>query len=205
MDRHPELLEPVGTTDDIISKATVFTQENALGSLIADAMKDAMQSDFSFMNPGGIRADLPKGSIVYSDLFRIQPFGNQLVKMTLTGAQIKTLLQQQWGASASDTKTLQISGLKYTADFSKPIAERVVSLTKEDGTPIVDTESYTAVVNNFMAAGGDNYTVLTQGLNPTAGSTDIEAFYQYVLKTFNHGTITASVKGRITNTNTQTP
>ncbi|WP_235948757.1 bifunctional 2',3'-cyclic-nucleotide 2'-phosphodiesterase/3'-nucleotidase [Paenibacillus glycinis] len=205
LERHPELLEPVGTTDDIISKANAYTQENALGSLIADAMKDAMQSDFSFMNPGGIRADLPKGSIVYSDLFRIQPFGNQLVKMTLTGAQIKTLLQQQWGASASDTKTLQISGLKYTADFSKPIAERVVSLTKEDGTPIVDTDSYTAVVNNFMAAGGDNYTVLTQGLNPTAGSTDIEAFYQYVLKTFNHGKITASLKGRITNTNTQTP
>ncbi|SFI91291.1 2',3'-cyclic-nucleotide 2'-phosphodiesterase / 3'-nucleotidase / 5'-nucleotidase [Paenibacillus sp. UNC496MF] len=205
LERHPELQEPVGTTTDIISKANAYTQENALGNLIADAMKDAMQSDFSFMNPGGIRADLPKGSIVYSDLFRIQPFGNQLVKMTLTGAQIKTLLQQQWGASPSDTKTLQISGLKYTADFSKPIAERVTSLTKEDGTPIDDAGEYTAVVNNFMAAGGDNYTVLTQGKNPTAGSTDIEAFYQYVLKTFNHGTITADLKGRITNTNTTTP
>ncbi|MFC4809186.1 bifunctional 2',3'-cyclic-nucleotide 2'-phosphodiesterase/3'-nucleotidase [Paenibacillus sp. GCM10023250] len=205
LDRHPELLEPVGTTTDIISKANAYTQENALGSLIADAMKDAMQSDFAFMNPGGIRADLPKGPIVYSDLFRIQPFGNQLVKMTLTGAQIKTLLQQQWGASPSDTKTLQISGLKYTADFSKPIAERVTSLTKEDGTPIEDTAEYTAVVNNFMAAGGDNYTVLTEGKNPEAGSTDIEAFYQYVLKTFNHGTITADVKGRITNINTTTP
>ncbi|NBC69767.1 bifunctional 2',3'-cyclic-nucleotide 2'-phosphodiesterase/3'-nucleotidase [Paenibacillus sacheonensis] len=199
--KHPELMEPVGMTADVITKANAYTQENALGSLIADAMKDAMSSDFAFMNPGGIRADLPKGSIVYSDLFRIQPFGNQLVKMTLTGAQIKTLLQQQWGAAAADTKTLQISGLKYTADFSKPITERVVSLTKEDGTPIGDTTEYTAVVNNFMAAGGDNYTVLTQGKNQEAGSTDIEAFYKYVLKTFNHGTITASVKGRITNQN----
>ncbi|QHT63819.1 bifunctional 2',3'-cyclic-nucleotide 2'-phosphodiesterase/3'-nucleotidase [Paenibacillus lycopersici] len=199
--RHPELLEPVGTTAAVIAKENAYTQEIALGSLIADAMKDAMQTDFAFMNPGGIRADLPKGTIVYSDLFRIQPFGNQLVKMTLTGAQIKTLLQQQWGAAAADTKTLQISGLKYTADFSKPIGERVVSLTKEDGTPIEDNTAYTAVVNNFMAAGGDNYTILTQGTNQQAGISDIEAFYNYVLNTFDHGTITASVKGRITNVN----
>ncbi|WP_308638559.1 bifunctional 2',3'-cyclic-nucleotide 2'-phosphodiesterase/3'-nucleotidase [Paenibacillus silvisoli] len=200
--RHPELAQPVGTTDMLYPKANAYTQEIALGSLIADAMKDAMQSDFAFMNPGGIRADLPAGSVLYSDLFRIQPFGNQLVKMTLTGAQIRTLLQQQWGDTPDKTKTLQIAGLKYTADFSKQIAERVVSLTKEDGTPINDTDEYTAVVNNFMAAGGDNYTVLTQGKNPAAGSTDIDAFYNYVLKTFNHGTITASVKGRITNVNT---
>jgi 2',3'-cyclic-nucleotide 2'-phosphodiesterase / 3'-nucleotidase / 5'-nucleotidase len=199
--RHPELMQPVGTTKDIISKADAYTEENALGSLIADAMKDNMQTDFAFMNPGGIRADLPKGSIVYSDLFRIQPFGNQLVKMTLTGAQIKTLLQQQWGATPDLTKTLQIAGLKYTADFSKPIAERVTSLTTEDGTAITDDAQYTAVVNNFMAAGGDNYTILTQGQHPEAGGTDIDAFYAYVLKTFNHGTISASVKGRITNVN----
>ncbi|QHW34967.1 bifunctional 2',3'-cyclic-nucleotide 2'-phosphodiesterase/3'-nucleotidase [Paenibacillus rhizovicinus] len=196
LSRHPELMEPVGTTKAIISKATAFTEENALGSLIADAMKDSMQTDFAFMNPGGIRADMPEGEITYADLFHIQPFGNQLVKMTLTGAQIKTLLQQQWGAT---TMTLQIAGLKYTADFSKPIAERVVSLTKEDGTPITDDGQYTAVVNNFMAAGGDNYTILTQGQHPEAGVTDIDAFYAYILKTFDHGTITASVKGRITN------
>ncbi|SFT01240.1 bifunctional 2',3'-cyclic-nucleotide 2'-phosphodiesterase/3'-nucleotidase [Paenibacillus sp. BC26] len=200
--RHPELALPVGSTETAYKKENAYTQEIALGSLIADAMKDAMQSDFAFMNPGGIRADLPLGNVLYSDLFRIQPFGNQLVKMTLTGAQIKTLLQQQWGETAASTKTLQISGLRYTADFSKPIAERVVALTKEDGTEITDSAEYTAVVNNFMAAGGDNYTVLTQGKNPTAGPTDIDAFYYYVLNTFNHGTITAAVKGRITNINT---
>ncbi|REE92916.1 2',3'-cyclic-nucleotide 2'-phosphodiesterase/3'-nucleotidase/5'-nucleotidase [Paenibacillus taihuensis] len=197
--RHPELSQPVGATTAVIAKANAYTEENALGSLIADAMKDSMQSDFAFMNPGGIRADIPQGPVLYSDLFRIQPFGNQLVKMTLTGAQIKTLLQQQWGATPDQTKTLQISGLKYTADFNKPIEERVVSLTKEDGTPISDTAEYTAVVNNFMAAGGDNYTILIQGKNQIAGSTDIDAFYNYVLKTFNRGTITAATKGRITN------
>lgn len=205
LDRHPELSLPVGKTDNIIAKANAYNQEIELGNLIADAMKDAMQTDFAFMNPGGIRADLPKGEVKYSDLFRIQPFGNQQVKMTLTGAQVRTLLQQQWGEKASDTKTLQISGLKYTADFGKPIAERVTVLTKEDGTPITDTAEYTVVVNNFMAAGGDNYKVLPEGKNQVAGGTDIDAFYNYVLKTFNRGTITSSLKGRITNINVPAP
>ncbi|MFC4100873.1 bifunctional 2',3'-cyclic-nucleotide 2'-phosphodiesterase/3'-nucleotidase [Paenibacillus xanthanilyticus] len=203
--RHPELSQPVGKTDKAITKANAYNQEIELGNLIADAMKDAMSADFAFMNPGGIRADLPQGEVKYSDLFRIQPFGNQLVKMTLTGAQVKTLLQQQWGEAASDTKTLQISGLKYTADFSKPIAERVTVLTKEDGTAITDTAEYTVVVNNFMAAGGDNYKVLPLGKNQMAGPTDIDAFYNYVLKTFNRGTIASSLKGRITNINVPAP
>lgn len=61
------------------------------------------------------------------------------MKLELTGAQVKTLLQQQWGTNADgtpNTKTLQIAGLKYTADFSKPVAERVTSLSLEDGTPV---------------------------------------------------------------------
>ncbi|TYP68653.1 bifunctional 2',3'-cyclic-nucleotide 2'-phosphodiesterase/3'-nucleotidase [Paenibacillus methanolicus] len=205
LERHPELSQPVGSADKAYAKANAYTQETELGNLIADAMRDSMSTDFAFMNPGGIRADLPKGDVKYSDLFRIQPFGNQLVKMTLTGAQVKKLLQQQWGAADSDTKTLQISGLKYTADFNKPIADRVVSLAKEDGTPITDTAEYTVVVNNFMAAGGDNYKVLLEGKNPAAGSTDIDALYNYVLKIFKKGTITASLKGRITNIAKTTP
>ncbi|SEO19248.1 bifunctional UDP-sugar hydrolase/5'-nucleotidase [Paenibacillus sp. OV219] len=201
LDRHPELSQPVGTADQVYSNINAHTEEIALGSLIADAMKDSMHADFAFMNPGGIRADLPRGNVLYSDLYRIQPFGNQLVKLTLTGAQIRTLLQQQWGDTPNKIKTLQISGLKYTADFSKPITKRVISLTKEDGITISDSEEYSAVVNNFMASGGDNFTVIMQGANPVAGVTDIDALYNYVLKTFKHGTITASVKGRITNLN----
>lgn len=206
--KHPELTQPVGTTDGTITRTDAYNKESNLGNLIADAMRTAdfgdgkAAADFAFMNPGGIRADLPKGNVSFGDLAKIQPFGNTLVKLTLTGEQIKTLLQQQWAVKAdgtADTKTLQISGLKYTANMYLPVAERVATLTKADGTPISMTESYTAVVNNFMAAGGDNYSVLTKASSSLAGPIDLDVFYDYIVKTFKGGAITAAFEGRITN------
>ncbi|QUL56598.1 bifunctional 2',3'-cyclic-nucleotide 2'-phosphodiesterase/3'-nucleotidase [Paenibacillus tritici] len=209
LDKHPELSKPVGTTDGTVTRTDVYLKEAPLGNLIADAMRQADfkdgaagPADFAFMNPGGIRADLPKGNVAFGDLAKIQPFGNTLVKLTLTGQQIKTLLQQQWAVKAdgtADTKTLQISGLKYTANMYLPVAERVANLTKSDGTPIEMTKSYTAVVNNFMAAGGDNYKVLTQASASLAGPIDLDVFYDYIVDTFKGGAITAAIEGRIIN------
>ncbi|MDG0794317.1 bifunctional 2',3'-cyclic-nucleotide 2'-phosphodiesterase/3'-nucleotidase [Cohnella ginsengisoli] len=203
LDKHPELKNPVGTTDGTIVRTDAYNNEAPLGNLIADAMRSAFPgSDFAFMNPGGIRADLPKGEVKFGDLAKVQPFGNTLVKLTLTGAQIRTLLQQQWGVKAdgtADTKTLQISGLKYTAYKDLPVAQRVTSLTKTDGTPIEDNKEYTAVVNNFMAAGGDNYKVLTEAKSAVVGPTDLDIFYKYIVDTFKGGPITAKIEGRIDN------
>ncbi|MEY8739167.1 bifunctional UDP-sugar hydrolase/5'-nucleotidase [Bacillales bacterium AN1005] len=178
LDKHPELTKPVGTTDGSVTRTDAYNNEAPLGNLIADAMReadfgdDADAADFAFMNPGGIRADLPQGDVTFADLAKIQPFGNTLVKLELTGAQVKTLLEQQWGTNADgtpNTKTLQIAGLKYTADFNKPVAERVTGLSLENGTPIDPAKTYTAVVNNFMAAGGDNYKVLLDAKSSLAG------------------------------------
>ncbi|KAI7256833.1 hypothetical protein KC345_g10917 [Hortaea werneckii] len=80
-----------------------------------------------------------------------------------------------------------------------PVASRVANLTLTDGTPIQMSKSYTAVVNNFMAAGGDNYTVLTKASASLAGPIDLDVFYDYITKTFKGGAITAAVQGRITN------
>ncbi|WNS46542.1 bifunctional 2',3'-cyclic-nucleotide 2'-phosphodiesterase/3'-nucleotidase [Paenibacillus sp. MMS20-IR301] len=206
---HPELSRPVGTTDGTVTRTDVYLKEAPLGNLIADAMRQADfkdgaagPADFAFMNPGGIRADLPKGNVSFGDLAKIQPFGNTLVKLTLTGEQIKTLLQQQWAVKAdgtADIKTLQISGLKYTANMYLPVASRVANLTKTDGTPIEMNKSYTAVVNNFMAAGGDNYKVLPLASKSLAGPIDLDVFYDYIVKKFKGGAITAPIEGRITN------
>ncbi|MHA7582916.1 5'-nucleotidase C-terminal domain-containing protein [Paenibacillus vandeheii] len=208
LDKHPELTKPVGTTDGSVTRTDAYNNEAALGNLIADSMREAdfgdkaSAADFAFMNPGGIRADLPKGDVTFADLAKIQPFGNTLVKLELTGEQIKTLLQQQWGTNADgtpNTKTLQISGLKYTADFNKPVAERVTGLTLEDDTPIDPAKTYTAVVNNFMAAGGDNYKVLVDAKSSLAGPIDLDVFYQYIVDTYKGGAIQAKTEGRITN------
>ncbi|MCQ4085332.1 5'-nucleotidase C-terminal domain-containing protein [Saccharibacillus sp. JS10] len=209
LDKHPELTKPVGTTDGSVTRTDAYNNEAALGNLIADAMRsadfgdNAKAADFAFMNPGGIRADLPKGDVTFADLAKIQPFGNTLVKLTLTGAQIKTLLEQQWGKNAdgtANTKTLQISGLKYKADLNKPVAERVSDLQMADGTAIDPAKSYTAVVNNFMAGGGDNYKVLTEASASLAGPIDLDVFYKYINDTFKGAAITAKVEGRIVNT-----
>jgi 2',3'-cyclic-nucleotide 2'-phosphodiesterase/3'-nucleotidase/5'-nucleotidase len=206
--KHPELTQPVGTTDGTVTRTDVYNKETALGNLIADSMRTADfgdgagAADFAFMNPGGIRADLPKGDVTFGDLAKIQPFGNTLVKLTLTGAQIETLLQQQWAVKPDgtpDTKTLQISGLKYTANMYLPVADRVANLTLSNGTAINPTQNYTAVVNNFMAAGGDNYTILTKASASLAGPIDLDVFYSYIKSAFNGKEIKVAIEGRITN------
>lgn len=212
--KHPELTKPVGTTDGTVTRTDTYIKESSLGNLIADAMRSADfgdgkgVADFAFMNPGGIRADLPTGDVTFGDLAKIQPFGNTLVKLTLTGAQIKTLLQQQWNVKAdgtADVKTLQVSGLKYTANMDLPVAERIASLTLADGKLINPSQSYTAVVNNFMAAGGDNYKVLMDASASVAGPIDLDVFYDYIVKTFKGGAITAPIEGRIVNNNLTAP
>lgn len=209
LEKHPELTKPVGTTDGSVTRTDAYNNEAALGNLIADAMRtadfgdNAEAADFAFMNPGGIRADLPKGDVTFADLAKIQPFGNTLVKLTLTGAQVQELLEQQWGTNADgtpNTKTLQISGLKYKADLNKPVAERVSDLQLADGTAIDPAKSYTAVVNNFMAGGGDNYKVLTKASASLAGPIDLDVFYKYIVDTFKGAAITAKIDGRIANT-----
>ncbi|MCW3793280.1 5'-nucleotidase C-terminal domain-containing protein [Paenibacillus sp. LS1] len=208
LDKHPELTKPVGTTDGSVTRTDAYNNEAPLGNLIADAMRQAdfgdkaSVADFAFMNPGGIRADLPQGDVTFADLAKIQPFGNTLVKLELTGEQVKTLLQQQWGTNADgtpNTKTLQISGLKYAADFNKPVAERITGLSLEDGTTIDPAKTYTAVVNNFMAAGGDSYKVLLDAKSSLAGPIDLDVFYQYIVDTYKGGSIEAKNEGRITN------
>lgn len=93
----------VGTTS---VNLTAMQNDNG-GDLIADSQRKALNTDFAFMNPGGIRADIDASEITWGDLYTVQPFNNDLVKMTMTGQQIRDLLNQQWGKK---TTMLQISG-----------------------------------------------------------------------------------------------
>jgi 5'-nucleotidase len=132
--------------------------ESALGNLIADAQRTAMGTDFAFMNPGGIRADLLAGPVTYGELFTVQPFGNSLVRMDLTGQQIYELLNQQW-LNQPFPRILKTSGLTSTWDINRPVGDRIVEV-RRNGTPIDRQATFSATVNSFMAAGGDNFTVL---------------------------------------------
>jgi 5'-nucleotidase len=121
--------------------------------------------------------------VTFGDLYSVEPFGNTLVAMTLTGAQILGLLEQQWRAvSGPRPRLLQVSeGFRYTWDASRPAGERVVrgSVTIA-GRPLEEGARYRVVVNSFLADGGDGFTVLTEGTEVTGGPLDLDALESHL-------------------------
>jgi 5'-nucleotidase len=146
--------------------------ESALGGLITDAIVAATKEQgvqIGFMNGGGIRKDLETGPgmvATFGNAQAVLPFGNTLVAMDLTGAQLKALLEQQWDhPAASGDSMLQISsGLHYRWDKNLPKGQRVVagSITV-NGVALQDSKTYRVVANNFLAEGGDNFTIFAKG------------------------------------------
>lgn len=187
----------VGVAATDITRTETAAGESALGNLIADAQRTAMNSDVAFMNPGGIRADMTAGEVTWGDLFTIQPFGNDLVQMELTGAQIITLLNQQWsGGNAAQPRILKSSGIQYTWDASAPAEDRVaIGDVNVDGVALELDGIYLVTVNSFIAAGGDNFMVLTEGTNRTIGPVDLDALVDYIEN--QSQPFSASVEGRI--------
>jgi len=189
--------EPVGYIAGTILGRGATTQEEPLGDVIADSQLAATSSAgtgnavVAFMNPGGIRADLvyPQsgtegdGVVTYGEAFTVQPFTNLVETISLTGAQIVTMLQQQFtGLNATAPKVLQVSnGFTYTLDNTKTGADKVVTDSiRLNGSPLVPTATYRVTVNNFLAGGGDNFTVLKEGTDPFVGAIDLDAFTAYL-------------------------
>ncbi|MGX6446108.1 bifunctional 2',3'-cyclic-nucleotide 2'-phosphodiesterase/3'-nucleotidase [Neobacillus sp. K501] len=191
----------VGEAAVEITKVANEAGESALGNLIADSMRDATKSDFAFMNSGGIRDNLNKGPITWGELFAIQPFGNDVVTLTVTGEQIRTLLNQQF--SADRNRIMAISGLKYTWSPEKPLGEKVLDIFLPNGKKIDPKANYTVAVNNFMADGGDGYTILKQGKDRKVWMTDLDALINYVKA--QKQPISAAIEGRILFANDVTP
>jgi 5'-nucleotidase len=182
-----------GITSDIL-RASNAAGESALGDVIADAQLAATapagfgESVVAFMNPGGIRSDLLfvssgaelDGEVTFGEAFGVQPFGNSLVTMTLTGAQIHTLLEQQW-LGQPFPRILQVSdGFTYTWDASQPDGSKVdASTIKIGGVVVVPGSEYRVTVNSFLAVGGDNFSELVNGTNRLGGEVDLDALVTY--------------------------
>jgi 5'-nucleotidase len=178
-----------GSLTHTLSRVPNHTGESRLGDIIADAQLAAMAAEanggavIAFTNPGGIRTDIPKkedGAVSYADLFASQPFRNQLVTLTLTGIQIKDLLEQQW-LDPKRPRILQVSkGFQYVWDAAKPYGEHVMADRMSlNGQQIDPATSYRVTVNSYLALGGDGFAVLKQGTAPRFGIYDIDALYAY--------------------------
>jgi 5'-nucleotidase len=161
--------------------------DHPLGRLIADAQLAATRSNgahVAFTNPGGIRASLHAsgrdGAVTYADAYSVQPFGNSLVTMTLSGKQLKQLLEQQWSATRERARILQPSaGFTYRWNDRRPVGDRIDAMTL-NGRPVHPTDRVRVTVNSFLAAGGDGFRVLREGRERIGGPLDIEAFTDYL-------------------------
>ncbi len=161
--------------------------QSPAGAVIADADLDATRAAgarFALLNPGSVRAAIEPDAnhgITYGALFRTEPFGNNLVTITLTGAQLKDVLEQQWLPTRQQPQILQVSrGFTYAYDATRPMGSRVLAETMRlDGVPIRPGDDYRLTINSFMLAGGDGFTVFGQGRDRVTGVIDVDAAEAY--------------------------
>ncbi|TWG08500.1 bifunctional metallophosphatase/5'-nucleotidase [Saccharopolyspora dendranthemae] len=181
---------PVGSIAGDLPRAAAPSGEAPLGDVIADAQFEATAANspqIAITNPGGIREDLlfpgsPAGEgdgvVTYGEAFAVQPFGNIMQTMTLTGAQLKAVLEQQW--TPEETNVLQVSaGLRYSYSAGAPIGSKVTEISI-NGQPVDPNTPYRVSVNNFLAGGGDGFTELTKGTDIVGGPVDLDAFLGYL-------------------------
>jgi 5'-nucleotidase len=185
----PIAARPAGRIAESLLRDPNRAGESVLGDIVADAQLAATEAEanggavIAVTNPGGIRNSIPKngdGTVTYADVFASQPFRNQLVTMTLTGAQLKTALEQQWTAP-SFPRILQVSrGFGFTWDASRPIGDRVpLEGIMFRGAPIDPKASYRVTVNDFLASGGDGFSTFKDGTERRTGVYDVDALHTW--------------------------
>ena len=186
------------------------SRESTLGDLVADALRDTLApadlggAQIGVANPGGLRAELlyaqsgveGDGVITYAEANNVLPFVNNLWTTTLTGAQFKMLLEEQWQrdlACAVPTRPYLQLGLSdnvtYTYDDSRPEGSRITSITV-DGAPIDLAAPYRIGTFSFLATGGDNFRAFRLGANTRdSGLVDRDGWIDYLASPVNQPTM----------------
>lgn len=205
----------VGSIPSDVTRTQNAAGESAAGDLIADSQlyvtkeKKDGAAVIAFMNPGGIRTDFvfkqssggeKDGDVTFGEAFSVQPFGNNLMTMTLTGADIKDVLEQQFdNPTAGASRILQVSeGFEFSFDRTKPKGSRVLTMTL-GGKTIDPKATYRVTANNFLADGGDLFSAFLRGTERLGGVVDTDALETYLLskdsKKPGVGTIAGRIKG----------
>jgi len=149
-----------------------------LGNLIADAQRAAAAgTDFALMNNGGIRRDLPAGQLTYSDLFELHPFGNSIMRVWITGEQLKVVMER---AVVSGRPSFHISGLTVRYDSRKPSGSRVLQMRKTNGALVQPRRTYVLALGDFLQTGGEGLALLRTLPARRTGKTDLEAMIAYL-------------------------
>jgi 2',3'-cyclic-nucleotide 2'-phosphodiesterase (5'-nucleotidase family) len=174
-----------GAVDSLIGR-TVATlkagmrregDEYGLGRLLADAFRHIGRTDVGLVNNGGIRANLAAGSLSYGALFDALPFQNRLVRISLTGAALREMLEH---ALEPGTPTAHVSGLRVSYDPRRPAGERIRRIRLANDRALDPRRTYTLAVQDFVAAGGDGFAMLPAWPVTDAGLTDLDAVLAYL-------------------------
>jgi 2',3'-cyclic-nucleotide 2'-phosphodiesterase (5'-nucleotidase family) len=152
--------------------------ELVLGNFMADAFRAAGGGDVAVMNRGGVRAPLDSGTVTYGELFEVAPFGNMLVRLTMTGAGLRAWLEKAVGQRSVGAR---LSGLVVTYDSTRAPGSRVVSVTMSDGQPLANERTYRFIYSDFLHANGDGLQA-TEGIQRVEelGIVDIDALIEWV-------------------------
>ena len=206
----PKTSRVIGKITADIVKANNPAGESALGNLLADSQLAATAGDgdgkavIALMNPGGIRTDLVAsqisggeavGEVTYGESFSVQPFGNNLVTLTMTGADITQALEQQFdNPGPGANRILSVSkGFNYTWTAGAPTGKKV-SNVRLNGTDLDPKAGYRVTANNFLTDGGDKFFAFVKGKNRLGGVVDLDAL-EAVLK---KGSVSPPATDRIT-------
>jgi 5'-nucleotidase len=195
VDRYAVAVAPIASriVGHLSAPATRNTEdgESAAADLIADSMLAATRSadnggaQLALVNGTGVRVDLPGGDVRYDTAFAMMPFGNNLVVMTLTGAQLKAALEQQYGQPmrtgfTTPSALAPSAGFSYAVDMAKSAGSRVVDM-RLNGKPIDPRAPYRITLNNYLASGGDNLTTFSTGTDITdKGVIDLDALVAWI-------------------------
>jgi 2',3'-cyclic-nucleotide 2'-phosphodiesterase (5'-nucleotidase family)/predicted AlkP superfamily phosphohydrolase/phosphomutase len=189
----PILGEQVGVAAALVDRSR--GAESKMGNFVSDAIRATYQVDVALQNSGGLRADFNPGPITKGDVFAVLPFGNLVVTGKIKGSDLLAALENGVSdVSGSAGRFIQLSGLRFAYDASKPVGQRVLWAVLSDGRPLDPNGTYTIATNDFMQVGGDGYTALTRMTEVTSREQLYEVAANYVASV---KTVDPQVEGRI--------
>jgi|GEM_PF-272424 len=206
----PILGEVLGSAQKTMTRTQVVSPygESLAGNWATDVMRSESNTDFAFQNNGGLRCEIPQGEINMSLIYQFMPFDNVIMTCDMTGAQLKVILEE---AVADGGMGIQISGLNFSYDSSKPSGSKVHSITKTDGTPVNlndTTTTYKVATNDFLAGGTtaipkDGFSFASQSSNMTDTHILVRDALADAVRAAGTTGITASIESRIKNQPTE--
>ena len=169
--------------------------ESAIGSVVADVMRSVTGAEVALQNNGGLRAELPEGTVTRGSIYQVIPFENSIYTLSLKGSEIRRVLEE----ALVTERVIQVSGIRYRFDLGRPSGSRVTSLMDEQGRPLDEERVFRVACNDYMAEGGDDLVTLKRArlkVDTTIGLRD--ALEAEVRERSAHGALRYEMDGRVT-------